>query len=179
MIQEVRTLVEYGIQTEESDIRAHVCVLAGKTYVYQTRHGVAVCRSGKFPKKPGYQPGVEYATAVGYLVPWEQIPGIVPISSQWLIDKVSFSDKDSTTVKGNKASWVVEQLVRIGWFPLPVVAEVATDVSIQHKGIDLIVSGKWRIQVKCDYRGGGVKLPNATTGNLYLQTAECNPLRRT
>lgn len=176
----VQSLVDYGIHTEESDIRAHVCVIAGKTYVYQTRHGVSVCQSGKFPKKAGYQPGVEYATAMGYLVPWDKIPGIVPIPCKWLIDEMGFNETDSTSLKGQKASRVVERLIRIGWFPLPVVAEVATDVSIQHKGIDLIVSGKWRIQVKCDYKGGGDKSNGSrTTGNLYLQVAECNPLKAT
>lgn len=174
----VQPLVNYGIQTEESDIRAHVCVLAGKTYVYQTRHGVSVCKSGVFAKKPAYQPGVEYATAMGYIVPWNKIPGVVPINSLWLIDRAKFSEIESTTIKGQKASWVVEQLIRVGWFPLPVVAEVASETSIQHKGIDLIVSGKWRIQVKCDYKGGGDRT-TGTTGNLYLQVAECNPLRRT
>ena len=37
----------------------------------------------------------------------------------------------------------------------------------------IVVNGKWRIQVKCDYDAG----PGGT-GNLFLQTAECNPLKQ-
>jgi hypothetical protein len=36
-------LVDYGIQTEESDLRAHVCVNARQVYVYPTKKGVEVC----------------------------------------------------------------------------------------------------------------------------------------
>ena len=41
---------------------------------------------------------------------------------------------------------------------------------------DLLVTASLRIQVKCDYRGGPRELGGS--GNLFLQTHECNPLRR-
>ena len=174
----MQQLVDYGIHTEESDIRAHVCVIAGKTYVYRTQHGVKVLESGRYKSRLAYQPGVSYATANGYPVPWTDIPGIVPIPCGWLIEEMGFNETDSTSLKGQKASRVVERLIRIGWFPLPIVASEVTDANIQRSGIDLIVSGRWRIQVKCDYKGGGDKSNGSrTTGNLYLQVAECNPLK--
>lgn len=163
-------LVEYGIHTENSDIRAHVAVNAGRVYVFWTKFGVEVCKTGKYKLKEAYQPGVSYPTARGYLVPWYDIPGIVPIGARSIIEQQRFDENESTSVKGEKASRVVEWLLRAGWFPLPALPIVSDDIQIQRSGIDLIVRGSWRIQVKCDYRGG-----EGGTGNLFLQIEERNP----
>ena len=163
-------LADYGIHTEKSDIRAHVSVVAGKTYVFWTRLAVELCQSGKYTPKPGYQRGISTPTAMGYTIPWYEIPGIVPVGCRSIIEAQKFSEFDNTTVKGQKASKVVEHLIRAGWFPLPAMPIACEDVRIQHSGIDLIVQGSWRIQVKCDYNAG-----ENGTGNLYLQIAERNP----
>lgn len=165
-------LATYGIQNEQSDIRAHVGVLAGTVYVYRTKDGLRSIELFGGDAKLAYQPGVTYATAKGYPVPWQSIPRIIAIPCKKLIEKMEFQIAESTSDKGRKASLVVEQLIRFGHFPLPVEPIEIQSTHIQRKGIDLIVAGEWRIQVKCDYRAGDGE---GCTGNLYLQTAELNP----
>jgi hypothetical protein len=46
---------------------------------------------------------------------------------------------------------------------------------MQFEGLDIVVATRVRIQVKLDFRGGERELGG--TGNLFLQTAECNPTR--
>ena len=113
-------LVDYGIQTEDSDIRAHVSVVAGKVYVFPTKLAVALVKSGKYPERKAWQPGIPYPTAKGYIIPWRDIPNIVPVAASKFIREQNFGSEDSTTLKGEKASNVVEGLVRLGWFPLAV-----------------------------------------------------------
>ncbi len=48
---------------------------------------------------------------------------------------------------------------------------------MQIRGVDIVVRGQWRIQVKCDYDAGRGK-DGSGTGNLFLQVAERNPLKR-
>jgi len=167
-------LVEYGIQNEQSDLRAHVGVLSGKVYVYRTSDGVAAIRVHRGPLLSATQSGVSFKTAKGYAIPWKNISRILAIPCQNLIDSQNFSENDSTSQKGEKASNVVEHLIRCGYFPLPIEPINIGSPAIQRQGIDLIVEGKWRIQVKCDFKAGDG--PNCT-GNLYLQTAELNPFR--
>lgn len=175
-------LVEYGIQNEQSDIRAHVGVLAGKVYVYSTVRGLATLRDGL--AKGLYQPRAAYTnvghrgqvqTATGYAVPVANIKHVA-IDAAGIITAQGFSETDSTTAKGNKAQNVVEYLLKRGLFPLPVAPEIVRDIDMQRQGLDIVVTGRWRIQVKCDWRAG-TGHPQCT-GNLFLQVAECNPFGR-
>lgn len=172
-------LVEYGVQNEASDIRAHVGVLAGKVYVYSTKRGLSVMNAGvergAYTLRPAYTTtpdGHRLTTAMGCPVP---VADLQPyeIDAAALIERVGFSECDSTSTKGAKAIQVVAALLRSGSFPLPVNGEIVEDVDMQRQGLDIVVSGRWRIQVKCDYRGGRGH-PDCT-GRLYLQTHECNP----
>src|SRR5690606_40834141 len=72
-------LVEYGTQTERSDVRAHVCPAVRCVYVYPTASGVAVVMTGNYPLRQAYQPGWPEPTAEGYLVPPEDIPNCVEL----------------------------------------------------------------------------------------------------
>lgn len=169
-------LVDFGIQNEGSDIRAHVCVLARTVYVYPTVCGIKAIESGKYKARPAKQPGYESATAWGYLVPPDEIERCVPVSASKVIMAAMFRQDDSTSIKGEKAVAVVAHLLRIGWFPLPVDPKIILDAEMQIAGTDILVQAKYRIQVKCDYQGGKGMI---CTGNLYLQTAEINPFKRT
>ena len=60
-------LVDYGIQTEDSDIRAHVSVVAGKVYVFPTKLAVALVKSGKYPERKAWQPGIPYPVSYTHL----------------------------------------------------------------------------------------------------------------
>ena len=179
MMQGNRILVEYGIQTEDSDLRAHVCVNAGIVYVFPTKLSVPLVTTGKYRSVPviSYIDGREIITARGYTVPVEDIPQVIPANAKYFIDKARFSPDDSTSAKGDKAVAVVRSMLRLGWFPLPCNPEIIDDISMQLDGLDIIVSGKHRIQVKCDYRGGSPARYPDVTGNLFLQVSECNPSR--
>jgi hypothetical protein len=48
------------------------------------------------------------------------------------------------------------------------------DWEFQVRGVDLVLARRVTIQVKCDYNAG-----NAGTGNLYIQTKECNLFKHT
>lgn len=172
-------LVEYGIQNEQSDIRAHVCVQAQRVYVYPTRQGTATINSGQYPRVPVRTPvgnGKTVITAEGYLVPPAAIPRCVsmPIPDR-LLERVSFSASDGTTAKGEKAVRVVKWFLRHGGFPLSVHPEIIQEQDLQVQGLDIVVHLRARIQVKCDYNGGARELGGS--GNLFLQVAECNPLK--
>lgn len=169
-------LIDYGIQNEGSDIRAHVCVLAQTVYVYPTICGVKAMQSGKYVGRPGKQHGYDKPTSWGYLVPSMEIARCVPISVTSMIEAFDFSPEHDTSTKGAKAVALVAKLLKIGWFPLPVDPQIIEDAQMQISGTDINVDAKFRIQVKCDYTGGGVK-PRCT-GNLFLQTAEINPFKK-
>lgn len=179
MKRENSLLVDYGIQNEASDLRAHVCVLARKVYVFRTSDALSVLdrgiQTGRYNRRFATQPGVNFATASGYAVPVGDLR-VIPVSAIRAIEAQGFSERDSTSVKGQKAVNVVTQLLRAGWFPLLAVRpDEVSDYDLQVSGVDVLVSGRWHIQVKCDYKGG--EGAAGCTGRLFLQTQECNPLR--
>ena len=169
-----RILVEYGIQNEGSDLRAHVSWTAGMVYVFPTAEGRRAIESGKYKPRTAKQSDI--VTAIGYAVPLTAIHRLTPIRiPPQLMQKYPIRMTDSTTRKGDAAVFIVQQLLRWGWFSLPVDSTIVADVKMQREGLDLIVNGIFRIQVKCDFRAGsGLN----GTGNLYLQTHECNPYQR-
>lgn len=166
-------LVSYGIQNEKSDLRAHVCVKIKKVYIYPTEAGIEAVFSGKHPLAPAYTGSIK--TATGYLVP----PGCISncevfkIPDKWW-KRVNFKDFDNTTIKGEKAVRIVKNMIIKGMMPaLKLKYEEVTEKDLQIEGTDIIIRSKAKIQVKCDYKGG-----EGGTGNLFLQTSECNPLKR-
>lgn len=180
MKQSSHKLFDYGIQTEDSHIRAHVCPRARRVYVYPTAQGIEALSKGI--DALGYQPGVTGATAKGKLVKPFDIPKCVSLQiNDRVWDAFNFDIKAETTKKGEKAVKLVVRMIKEGLFPLPAGIIIDPNVSkaIQIKGDDIYV---WtqkscvKIQVKCDFPGGEKNLGG--TGHLYLQTAERNPLGR-
>lgn len=176
-------LVDYGIQTEQSDLRAHVCVNAGQVYVYPTKKGIEAVNNGNFRKIAVSQPGAAFVTAEGFLVPPSLIWGCIPINASWAMQRAgSIRYTDSTTTKGDWAVRVVRHLLNAGWFPFWGTPEVVAATEIQIQGIDVLVTSKARIQVKCDFDGGAPpkagRVGERVTGNLFLQVSECNPFGR-
>jgi hypothetical protein len=175
-----RNLIEYGIQTEQSDFRVHVCPVVKKVYVYRTVHGLSAIQEGHYRMVPGYQDGIDEPTAKGYLVPPDDIKACIAISfpsEVW--DYYQFVEKESTSKKGDKAKTLVMDMLREGFLPVPIWPTEVTARRAQLLGIDIILeptNGKQKeisIQVKCDYKGGSKTYGG--TGNLFLQIAECNP----
>jgi len=177
-------LYPFGIQNEQSDLRAHVCPLVRRVYVYPTAEGRKAVLSGAWPKRSASQPGVEGATAEGYLVPPFAIRRCVSLEfspAAW--DTIALKEGEDTSAKGQKAVCLVAGMIRNGVFPLPYSVEglnADPDKTMQIKGDDIILTlgaEQVHIQVKCDFRGGDKA--QGGTGNLFLQTAERNPLKKT
>lgn len=176
-----QALFDYGIQTEKSDIRAHVCPTVRRVYVYPTASGLLVVEKGCYPLVPAYQPGWNEPTAEGYLVPPDDIACCVELKIRkgaW--DHLKFRKEESTTEKGRKAVVLVKMMLKRGLMPIPTESEVVEEKDIQISGTDIYVRANKlkerdvHIQVKCDYDGGRKELGG--TGNLFLQVREINPL---
>lgn len=172
-----RSLIDYGIQNEESDIRIHVSVKTRSIYVYRTKDGLAAINKRNYPVKPAYQG--EILTAKGYLVPPEDIGGCLRIPIPPLtfykakFPKVKWSG--STSSKGRSAVSVVKQMLKDKLIPIKINITEVNDLDMQIKGIDITVKTEIKIQVKCDWSAGPKNLGG--TGNLYLQIAESNPYK--
>jgi hypothetical protein len=170
----IMELFDYGIHNEASNIRAHVAPLASCVFVFPTICGVKAMKGKQ--KKLAYQPGVDYPTAEGALVKPCEIAHLRTIRLH--PDRFEgFTEQLSTSEKGDKAVEIVQMMLKFGKFPLWLEGEFVKDVSIQTTGTDVVVKGKWKIEVKCDFRASAEKgSPNKLcTGNLFLQTAERNP----
>ena len=166
-----RLLVEYGIRQEQSDIRAHVSVLGRCVYVYPTCYGLEAVQSGGYRSAPARTGDV--VTAMGYLVPPDRIKQCRRVAiPEHIMAKAAFEEGESTSSKGEKALRIVSWLLRAGRFPLWTEPQVVDELDMQTDGMDIIVSMRARIQVKCDWRCGDGE---GCTGNLYIQTQECNP----
>ncbi|MFA7463227.1 MAG: hypothetical protein WCY59_08810 [Anaerovoracaceae bacterium] len=173
-------LFDYGIQTEKSDIRTHVCPTVRRVYVYPTESGLIIIEKGNYPLVPGFQPGYAGPTSEGYLVPPDDIPYCVELKFRdgaW--DHLKFRKEESTSEKGRKAVLLVKMMLKRGLLPIPTESEIVEERDIQISGTDIFVranSLKERdvhIQVKCDFDGGRKELGG--TGNLFLQVKEINP----
>lgn len=169
-------LVDYGIHTEGSHIRAHVCIASKRLYVFPTIEGVRlVMHRNPQWRRPAYQGNIQ--TADGYAVPvtefrellWRPLP-------PFIVD--AFKEPRVALflgAKGNLAVTTVQYFLMTGQFPLVMSGSVVTDRNMQVQGTDIIINLSTKIQVKCDWKGGHQEAGGS--GNLYLQIAECNPYR--
>lgn len=167
-------LFEYGIHTEHSDIRAHVSVVNRAVYVFLTKNGIAAAALRQVPLVDAGQPGVKGRTAEGWLVKPEWIADLrrLPFVSwpRW----GDFDPEMTTTEKGALAVQCVLQTMKLGRFPIWFDATEDDRHNVQILGTDILVFCKKKVQVKCDWKCGGP----LGTGNLFLQKAERNPLKR-
>lgn len=160
-------LVNYGIQNEESDLRAHVSVSNAAIYVFPTHCGVeAIQHRPQSTMRPAYTG--QTVTAMGYVIPIKEIPQVKQIQIPHdLFERAKFSEYDDTSAKGNKAVFVVKEMIKRGLIPVSLKPEEITDKDLQIKGTDIIITATCKLQVKCDWKAG-------RTGNLYLQISERN-----
>lgn len=173
-----RYLVNYGIFQDESDYHIHVCFCAGMLYVFRTGMGRWAIESGSYRLRTATQSGTRRITSEGYAIPWERIPGCVEIKIPRTILQSHDPgiDERNTSVKGKSAENICWEMMRLNLIPLEQVIISVTDFERQVQGSDfLLVSHTTKIQVKCDYRGGGSPDNSNTTGNLYLEVRESNP----
>lgn len=173
-------LIPYGIQNEQSDIRAHVGVLAQRVFVYRTRVMVDLLLKQNFPTAFATQEGANGQwTGKGKLVPIHAVPRMYIIPCPKFSWHTFPARTDTTSARGDKAVELICLLLKHGAFPLWVRASESKDAKIQINGTDIVVVANQRIQVKCDYNAGLRSWHPECTGNLFVQTAECNPFKRT
>ena len=170
-----RELFPHGIQTENSDIRAHVSVVNRTIYVFKTRAGNDAVATRNPPTATAGQPGVDGVTADGWLTPIEWIDDLRRVRYFSWPRWNEFLPELATTDKGALAVACVIDAMRLGRFPIWLEAVEDERENIQIKGTDIVVFCRKRVQVKCDWRCGDKP---AGTGNLFLQRAERNPLKR-
>lgn len=172
------SLFHYGIETEGSDIRAHVGPIAMRVYVYPTAEMLSWITLNRDSLAVGSatQPGVNGdITGQGPLVPLSRVGNFVRSLCFQTYPWHTFPAKDkSTPIKGAAAVAVVVECLRLGRFPLWINAQEDDRKSIQISGIDIIVFAKKKIQVKCDYLAGPREIKGCS-GNLFVQTHEKNP----
>lgn len=183
-----KKLVNYGIHTEESDIRIHVCVKARAVYVFPREAALAAVNQHACTDQAGHKQVFtnDVMTATGYAIPVEEIEPIyeIPIPRGWLSDDyrdanahIVIHKQMDTSAKGRLA----EKLVRWMWarnylsMIAPISIQQERQLGKQIKGIDLSVVMP-TVQVKCDFDGGSKK--HGGTGNLFIQLSECNPNKR-
>lgn len=170
-------LVEYGIHTEESDIRAHVSVVNRAIYVFETWRGVEAITRNNPPLRHAGQPGVKGPTAEGWVVAVGSIEDLRRLRFHSWGKWSDFTAGLSTTEKGAMAVECVMAAMLRGRFPLWIAGREAEGLDAQIAGTDILIALNKRVQVKCDFRGGDGPPNGNGTGNLYLQKAERNPLK--
>jgi len=168
-------MVDYGIQNEQSNFRLHVCYVASYVYIFPTKEGKKAVDSGVYGTKNVSLDG-RLTTAKGCLIPVSGIGGIHAVAMPPTIaQKYAIHQDMTTSTKGFMAMQIALQMLKLGIVPLPVQVDVSDDNAIQIAGTDILVNSELRIQVKCDLRGGEKRYGG--TGNLFLQTHECNPYK--
>ena len=169
-------LFDYGIEVEQSDIRAHVGPATRRVYVFRTAEARKLAAMGKYDIAAAFQPGVDGPTATGWKIPVGDFRGIFTLRWDALQWWTWFSKDSPTNEKGRHAVRVVTELLKAGRFPLWVDCDENDRTRLQLKGTDILLYGKWRIQVKCDWSAGPRELGG--TGNVFIQKAERNPLKK-
>lgn len=168
-------LVRYGIEEEQSDIRAHVSLPGRRITVFRTADMVALIREREHEERTASQPGVDFATAKGFCVPLDAIRHKhVVTSDSFPWDNWTHSEMDCGE-KGIMAVICVKAAILANKFPLWVCGIVNEDKEMDIQGTDMIVTANRRIQVKYDAPAYPKSLGG--TGNLFIQTHECNPLK--
>jgi len=166
-------LIEYGIHTEKSDIRAHVSVVNRSVYVFQTMEALDVIRRYEPPLRTAFQPGIDFPTAEGWLASIDWFSDLRNLKFYSWPGWDRFADEMTTTEKGALAVECVTALMENARFPIWINAQESGETEIQIAGTDIVVFCNRKVQVKCDWRCGHKPLG---TGNLFLQRAERNPL---
>ena len=111
-------------------------------------------------------------TSRGKLIPWRRLvfdEDVRIIPDDILILRKPTSEYDGESAKGKAAeNVIVDMLSQTALMSL----DRVDDLRRQHAGLDLVINGiPW--QVKCDWKCGHCELGG--TGNLYIETHECNP----
>ena len=167
-------LVKYGIEEGKEDLRFHVGVTTKKVYVFEPKYVLEAIRTGRYETRFAYTGDIK--TADGYLIPPEDINCRVFNIPEDIFIEMNFDTKDDTSTKGEKALLVVRKMLSRGLISPILDTLIVDDEQLQRDGVDIIPIFAELYQVKCDWKAGPRSLGG--TGNLYIQTHECNPMKR-
>lgn len=168
-------LVEYGIFQEAPHItRVHVSLATCCVYVFKAAEAQTACTEKSFRTRSAYQKGIE--TARGFLVPVSEIEKLekYDIPPAWCARARRYKNA-TTSKKGEVAVEIVKYMVKTGVIPIALSIEEIDDEDMQVSGMDLTIKATVHIQVKCDWLAGDKD--KGGTGNLFIQTHECNPFK--
>jgi len=170
-----KQLIKYGIEewVETVDMMFHVSVVTKRVFSYEPGKALQTILAGDFQQVIVRTGNV--ITARGYLVPPSAIEGWGTVIPVRIFHEADFKQYDNTTVKGKKAEQVVREMLRGGQLSLNLSVIIVTDEELQLDGLDLIPKQALNMQGKCDWKAGPRELGG--TGNLFIQTDECNPLK--
>lgn len=175
-------LYHHKKEDDHSNFRIHVCFLARHIYVFPSsscHKAISVARKNKEPVKKAGQPGVILTTSNGYAVPVYDIDQVVGIEiPDDVCKKHAFSANTDTSFKGRMAVLIVTEMLKRNLIPLPLQIKLIKDKTLQIKECDITIRSSLVLQVKCDYKGGSKAHSKYATGNLYLETAERNYLKK-
>jgi len=162
------TLVEYGINQYESNFCIHVGFKVEMLFIYETIYMQNLLLNNSYRLVSAFQKGIE--TARGLLVPWDNSE-FITITLPPLNKRYSFCK--NTSIKGQWAVDITKHALKKGLIPFKFKVDEITEKDMQIKGKDIIAIGSFSIQVKCDWDAGPKE--KGGTGNLFIQTHECNP----
>jgi len=168
-------MIKHGIEEEHSDIRAHVSLLGKQITVYKTADMLELLNKNSYKETVAFQPGWEDTTSKGWLVPLKDIhTKVVLHSSVFEWHKFTHSSMNLSE-RGKMAVAAVKCAILANKFPLWVCGYTTNDKDLDIQGTDIIVDTQRHIQVKYDW----LSCPRSKggSGNLYIQTHECNPLK--
>jgi len=166
------SLVQYGIYEEDKDIiRCHVSIKTKRVYVFSVGD-VRSLDIAKYKEVGASQSGIK--TALGRLIPPSDILNIFEcmIPETW-IKKAEQYALSTTSIKGQIAVSITKELLKLGRIRLPLTISEVTDQQMQISGTDILILATIKMQVKCDWNAGHRNMGG--TGNLFIQTHECNP----
>ena len=164
----------HGIQSEGSELRAHVCPRPNMLYVFPREAGYAAVDNNRLVACYQRIGGVDTISGTSWLVRPSEIEGLVKVKIEWSRMGEFFDKSKTTSDKGRLAEQCVVGLIRLGLFPgVPAWpgASVSTSRRIQLGGGDIVLPDGRIVEVKCDLPGG----ERPGTGNLCLQRSEINP----
>lgn len=169
-------LVNCGIFDESPDtIRAHVGAITGFVFIFKSGDAQTLLRQRTYPLRPAYTDGIR--TALGPTPAWNDIPNIKSYRiPQDLLYHARQRNGQGTSEKGSAAVYVVTNMLVRGLIPINVQILEVDNKAEQIMGIDLRVNASIKLQVKMDWKAGPKELGGS--GNVYLQTQECNPFGR-
>ena len=165
-------LYEYGIMQYEADFEIHISSIHAFFFPISEGRNIVNRKIGKERYVTVKYKAREIITACGRIPPFEAFCELQRVKiPEHIKEKIGWppSKWDDESLKGRLAKQIADEMLKEGYFKIPMrrLGDV-TRKGEQILGKDQISWGTYVFQTKCD-------LPADYTGNLFIQTHECNP----